>query len=45
MLVTGQSHTDGHEYILALQLGALLNLLEQRLDSRIVQIFYLGQLL
>ena len=33
MLIAGQSHANGHEYVLALQLGALLNLLEQRLDS------------
>ena len=44
MLVTGQGYADGHEHILALQLGALLNLLEQCLHCCIIQIFYLRQL-
>ena len=45
MLVAGQSNTNRHEYILALQLGCFLNLLEQSLYSSVVEVFYLRQLL
>ena len=44
MLITGQSDTNRHEYILALQLSCFLNLLEQSFNCSIVQVFYLRQL-